>query len=185
MLPTDKRGEVCAPLRAPGCALAARRLEKRASPELPWDFPCGLVIRAKIPRRAPKSACGGAHDPPSCCSRSICPPPIADLTHFCLAKVPPFRSFRAPCQELEEKQKHGRPSPSASKSLAQGRYSVVTRENATCFNARAASANALSARPDWFRRPTSEMSKRTFPSIDRVEMTAHDPVRVTDGLHAA
>jgi hypothetical protein len=42
-------------------------------------------------------------------------PPVSAMAHFSLAKAGLIPSLPVPCQESEEKQKHGKPLPSVSK----------------------------------------------------------------------
>ena len=67
-----------------------------------------------------------------------------------------------PCLESLEKQRHGKPLPSASKLLELGRYYVVNRVHVTCCKARTASGNAGWARLHWFLMLTLETSGKIF-----------------------
>jgi hypothetical protein len=82
--------------------------------------------------------------------------------HFSLAKGWVVPSLPLPCQESLEKQRHGKPLPSVSKSLELGRYSVVNKAHATCCKARTASGNAGWAKRASFPMLTLETSGRTF-----------------------
>jgi hypothetical protein len=66
-----------------------------------------------------------------------------EISHFCLAKVGRILSLPVPCQESEEKQKHGKPLPSVSKSLGQGKFFVGNKGLATCCKARTANASVV------------------------------------------
>jgi hypothetical protein len=74
------------------------------------------------------------------------------IIHFCLAKGWVMPSLPLPCQESLEKQRHGKPLPSVSKSLEQGRSYVVNKAHATCCKARTASGNA-----GWAKRASCPM----------------------------
>ena len=89
-----------------------------------------------------------------------------EMPHFCLAKGRLEPSLPVPCLESLEKQRHGKPLPNASKSLVRAKSSVGNKANATCFNARTASASAGWVKLLWFPPLTSRMSKRTCPSIE-------------------
>ena len=113
--------------------------------------------------------------------------------HFCLAKGWVVPSLPLPCQESLEKQRHGKPLPSVSKSLEQGRSYVVNKAHATCCKARTASGNAGWVKLLWFPMLTLETSGKIFlspidpnrsnentpPSANRTAFTQPDPARET------
>ena len=95
-----------------------------------------------------------------------------------------------PCQESLEKQRHGKPLPSVSKSLGRGRSYVVNKAHATCCKARTASGNAGWAKRASFPMLTLETSGKIFlspgnrnpqlhtpPSANRTAFTQPDPAR--------
>ena len=96
--------------------------------------------------------------------RSILKASCPKMIHFCLAKGWGMPSLPVPCQESLEKQRHGKPLPSVSKSLGQGRSYVVNKAHATCCKARTASGNAGWAKPLWFPMLTLETSGKIFLS---------------------
>ena len=79
---------------------------------------------------------------PGCLDGFPAPDP-RKISHFCLAKGALVPSLPVPCQESEEKQKHGKPLPSVSKSLGQGKFFVGNKGLATCCKARTASASVV------------------------------------------
>jgi hypothetical protein len=81
---------------------------------------------------------------------------------FWLAKGAQVPSLPLPCLESLEKQRHGKPLPSVSKSLELGRSFVANKVHATCFNARTASGNAGWAKRASFPMLTLETSGRIF-----------------------
>jgi len=85
---------------------------------------------------------------------------------FLLAKGGWVVSFRAPCQESLEKQRHGKPLPNASRWQVRGRSFVANKEHATCCKARTASASAGWVKHALFPMLTLETSKRIFPSTE-------------------
>ena len=87
-----------------------------------------------------------------------------EKSHFCLAKGWVVPSLPLPCQESLEKQRHGKPLPSVSKSLEPGRSYVVNKAHATCCKARTASGNAGWARRASFPMLTLETSGKIFLS---------------------
>lgn len=102
-------------------------------------------------------------------------------------------SLPVPCQESEEKQKHGKPLPSASKSLELGKFFVGNKGPATCCKARTASASVVLGKLLLYPMLTLETSERIFlspidsernnettpPSANRTAFTQPDPERET------
>ena len=88
--------------------------------------------------------------------------PMPEISHFCLATGPLEPSLPVPCQESEEKQKHGKPLPSVSKSLEQGKFYVANKGLATCCKARTASASVVLGKLHSSPTLTLEMSERIF-----------------------
>lgn len=109
------------------------------------------------------------------------------LLHFCLAKEGLVPSLPVPCQESEEKQKHGKPLPSVSKSLGQGKFCVANKGLATCCKARTASASVVLGKLLWSPMLTLETSERIFlfPGNLEIATTKYAPVRESDGLYPA
>ena len=113
--------------------------------------------------------------------------------HFSLAKAGRIPSLPVPCQESEEKQKHGKPLPSVSKSLEQGKFCVANKGLATCCKARTASASVVLGKLLSSQMLTLETSERIFlfpvnwksqqriivPSAYRTAFTQPDPARET------
>jgi len=131
--------------------------------------------------------------PPPGASTRVAIPISGKLSHFPLAKKAAVPSLPVPCQESEEKQKHGKPLPSVSKSLGQGRSFVGNKGLATCCKARTVSASVVLGSLLWSPPLTSETSERIFlfpgnwksqqriivPSADRTAFTQPDPARET------
>ena len=96
-------------------------------------------------------------------------------------------SLPVPCQESEEKQKHGKPLPSVSKSLGQEKFFVGNKGLATCCKARTANASVVLAKLLSSPMLTLETSERIFlsPIAKKPETTNYAPVRESDGLYPA
>ena len=77
-----------------------------------------------------------------------------------------------PCQESEEKQKHGKPLPSVSKSLEQGKFYVANKGLATCCKARTASASVVLGKPLSSPMPTFATSSFSFSSENMLAIPA-------------
>jgi hypothetical protein len=109
------------------------------------------------------------------------------MIYFCLAKVGVIPSLPVPCQESEEKQKHGKPLPSVSKSLGQGKFFVGNKGLATCCKARTASASVVLGKLLSSPMLTLETSERIFLFPVKLEIAAtnNSPVRLSDGLYTA
>jgi hypothetical protein len=109
------------------------------------------------------------------------------LSYFPLAKVVWITSLPVPCQESEEKQKHGKPLPSVSKSLGQGKFFVGNKGLATCCKARTANASVVLAKLLSSPMLTSETSERIFlfPGNWKSQQRIICPVRESDGLYTA
>ena len=92
-----------------------------------------------------------------------------------------------PCQESEEKQKHGKPLPSVSKSLGQGKFFVGNKGLATCCKARTASASVVLGKLLSSPMLTLETSGRIFlfPGKLEIAVTNNSSVRLSDGLYTA
>ena len=110
-----------------------------------------------------------------------------ELSHFCLATSAVVPSLPAPCQESEEKQKHGKPLPSVSKSLEQGKFFVGNKGLATCCKARTANASVVLGKLLWSPMLTLETSERIFLFLVKLklEATNNSSVRLSDGLYTA
>jgi hypothetical protein len=93
----------------------------------------------------------------------------SEISYFPLAKGALIPSFPVPCQESEEKQKHGKPLPSVSKSLGQGRSYVVNKELVTCCKARTASASAGLGKQHWSPMLTFATFVKIFLSPGNLE----------------
>ncbi len=107
--------------------------------------------------------------------------------HFSLAKEWVIPSFLVPCQESEEKQKHGKPLPSVSKSLEQGKFCVANKGLATCCKARTANASVVLVKLLSSQTLTFATSERIFLFPVKLEIAATNnrPVRLSDGLYPA
>ena len=90
-------------------------------------------------------------------------------SHFPLAKKVLIPSLPVPCQESEEKQKHGKPLPSVSKSLGQGKFFVGNKGLATCCKARTANASVVLAKLLSSPMLTLETSERIFLFLGNLE----------------
>jgi len=90
--------------------------------------------------------------------------PEGKISHFWLVKGSRVPSLPVPCQESEEKQKHGKPLPSVSKSLEQGKFFVGSKVHATFFKARTASASVVLGKLLSSPMLTLETSERIFLS---------------------
>ena len=110
-----------------------------------------------------------------------------EISYFPLAKRVPIPSLPVPCQESEEKQKHGKPLPSVSKSLGQGKFCVGNKGLATCCKARTANASVVLAKLLSSPMLTLETSERIFlfPGNLEIAATNNSPVRLSDGLYIA
>lgn len=108
-------------------------------------------------------------------------------SHFPLAKKVLIPSLPVPCQESEEKQKHGKPLPSVSKSLELGKFFVGNKGLATCCKARTASASVVLGKLLSSPMLTFETSERIFLFPVKLEIAAanNSPVRLSDGLYTA
>jgi hypothetical protein len=111
----------------------------------------------------------------------------AEISYFPLAKGALVPSLPVPCQESEEKQKHGKPLPSVSKSLGQGKFFVVNKGLATCCKARTANASVVLVKLLSSPMLTFATSERIFLFPGNLEITAtnNSPVRESDGLYTA
>jgi hypothetical protein len=111
----------------------------------------------------------------------------SEISYFPLAKGALIPSLPVPCQESEEKQKHGKPLPSVSKSLGQGKFFVGNKGLATCCKARTANASVVLAKLLSSPMLTSETSERIFlfPGNWKSQQRIIRPVRESDGLYTA
>ena len=109
------------------------------------------------------------------------------MNHFWLVTGRWFTRLPAPCQESEEKQKHGKPVPSVSKSLGQGKFFVGNKGLATCCKARTASASVVLGKLLSSPMLTFATSGRIFlfPIAKKSQATKYAPVRESDGLYTA
>jgi hypothetical protein len=101
------------------------------------------------------------------------------ISYFPLAKKVRIPSLPVPCQESEEKQKHGKPLPSVSKSLELGKFFVGNKGLATCCKARTASASVVLGKLLSSPMLTLETSGRIFLFPVKLEIAAtnNSPVR--------
>jgi hypothetical protein len=111
----------------------------------------------------------------------------SEISYFPLAKGALIPSLPVPCQESEEKQKHGKPLPSVSKSLGQGKFCVANKGLATCCKARTANASVVLAKLLSSPMLTLETSERIFlfPGNLEIAATNNSSVRESDGLYPA
>ena len=109
------------------------------------------------------------------------------ISYFPLAKKALIPSLPVPCQESEEKQKHGKPLPSVSKSLEQGKFFVGNKGLATCCKARTANASVVLAKLLSSPMLTFVTSERIFLFPVKLEIAAtnNSSVRSSDGLYPA